>query len=69
MNTFAREYPAAVACFTDDLEALLNIHRVPVRHRIQVRTTNLGERSFAEERRRTKVIPRRNSRCSAPNSD
>jgi putative transposase len=29
-----------------------------VRHRIQVHTTNLAERSFAEERRRTKVIPR-----------
>jgi putative transposase len=57
-NTFAREYPAAVTCFTDDLEALLAIHRVPVRHRIRVRTTNLAERSFVEERRRTKVIPR-----------
>jgi transposase-like protein len=57
-NTYARDYPAAVACFTDDLDALLNIHRVPVRHRIRVRTTNLCERSFVEERRRTKVIPR-----------
>ena len=42
----------------DDLEALLAVHRVPVRHRIRVRTTNLAERSFEEERRRTKVIPR-----------
>ena len=57
-NTYAREYPAAVACFQDDLDALLAIHRVPVRHRIRVRTTNLAERSFEEERRRTKVIPR-----------
>ena len=57
-NTFRRDYPAAVACFEDDLEALLAIHRVPVRHRIRVRTTNLAERSFVEERRRTKVIPR-----------
>jgi transposase-like protein len=47
-----------MACLVDDLDALLNIHRVPVRHRINVRTTNLIERSFAEERRRTKVIPR-----------
>jgi putative transposase len=47
-----------VACFSDDLDALLAIHRVPVRHRIRVRTTNLAERSFVEERRRTKVIPR-----------
>jgi putative transposase len=58
INTCGRDYPAAVACFTDDLEALLAIHRVPVRHRIRVRTTNLAERSFVEERRRTKVIPR-----------
>ena len=58
VNTYRREYPAAVACFADDLEALLAIHRVPVRHRIRVRTTNLAERSFVEERRRTKVIPR-----------
>ncbi|MCA1695887.1 MAG: IS256 family transposase [Actinobacteria bacterium] len=57
-NTYRREYPAAVGCFTDDLDALLAIHRVPVRHRIRVRTTNLAERSFVEERRRTKVIPR-----------
>ena len=30
--------------------------KVPVRHRSNVRTTNLLERSFVEERRRTKVI-------------
>jgi putative transposase len=39
-STYARNYPAAAACLTDDLEALLAIHRVPVRHRIRVRTTN-----------------------------
>jgi putative transposase len=58
VNTHRHEYPAAVACFTDDMDALLATHRVPVRHRIRVRTTNLAERSFEEERRRTKVIPR-----------
>jgi transposase-like protein len=58
INTYRREYPAAITCFADDLDALLAIHRVPVRHRIRVRTTNLAERSFVEERRRTKVIPR-----------
>jgi len=57
-NTYAKRFPAAVACFEEDREALLAIHRVPVRHRIRVRTTNLAERSFEEERRRTKVIPR-----------
>jgi putative transposase len=57
-NTYRARFPAAVACFEDDREALLAIHKVPVGHRIRVRTTNLAERSFAEERRRTKVIPR-----------
>jgi putative transposase len=58
INTFRGPFPATVACFADDLDALLAIHRVPVRHRIRVRTTNLAERSFVEERRRTKVIGR-----------
>src|SRR5204863_2089721 len=58
VNAFGQRYPAAVACFADNLDALLAIHRVPVRHRIRVRTTNLAERSFVEERRRTKVIGR-----------
>jgi transposase-like protein len=57
-NTYRRSFPAAVACFEEDRAALLAMHRVPVRHRIRVRTTNLAERSFEEERRRTKVIPR-----------
>lgn len=57
-SIYARSFPAAISCFKDDREALLSIHRVPVRHRIRVRTTNLAERSFEEERRRTKVIPR-----------
>ena len=39
INIYGREYPAAVACFTEDLDALLAIHRVPVRHRIRVRTS------------------------------
>jgi transposase-like protein len=58
INRYRREFPSAVKCLADDLEALLAIHRIPVRHRINVRTTNLVERSFVEERRRTKVIPR-----------
>jgi transposase-like protein len=57
-NTYGAQFPSTVACFADDRDALLAIHRVPVRHRIRVRTTNLAERSFEEERWRTKVIPR-----------
>lgn len=52
-----REYPSLVVAFTEDLEALLAPLKLPVRHRKTVRTTNLIERSFEEERRRTKVIP------------
>jgi putative transposase len=55
---FRERYPAAMACLADDLEASLNHLKVPVRHRINVRTTNLLERTFEEERRRSKVIPR-----------
>jgi transposase-like protein len=62
---FARELPSAVACLEDDLEALLAIHRLPVRHRLACRTTNLIERSFEEERRRSKVIPRFSDERSA----
>jgi len=57
-NRYQDRFPAAVACFEEDREALLAIHKIPVRHRIRVGTTNLAEDSFQEERRRTKVIPR-----------
>lgn len=51
------EYPSLVKVFKDDIEALLGHLKVPLRHRKLVRTTNLIERSFVEERRRTKIIP------------
>jgi putative transposase len=58
IERFGDLYPAAIKSFADDLEASLAHLKLPVRHRINVRTTNLLERSFVEERRRTKVIPR-----------
>jgi transposase-like protein len=58
VNRYGDAFPAAVTCFTEDLDALLGHLRLPARHRIFCRTTNLIERSFEEERRRTKVIPR-----------
>src|SRR5215208_6834731 len=58
IERFGGPYPAAVKSFADDLEASLAHLKLPVRHRINVRTRNLLERSFVEERRRTKVIPR-----------
>jgi transposase-like protein len=54
-----------VACFTEDLEGLLAHLQLPAHHRIHCRTTNLIERSFEEERRRTKVIPRFTNERSA----
>jgi transposase-like protein len=55
---FQAEYPRAMRCFAEDLEASLAHLRVPPAHRKFVRTTNLIERAFEEQRRRTKVIPR-----------
>lgn len=55
---FEAQYPAAMRSFADDLPASLAHLRVPPSHRKFVRTTNLIERSFEEQRRRTKVIPR-----------
>ena len=41
VNRYRREFPAAIRCLEDDLDALLAVHRIPVRHRVNVRTTNL----------------------------
>lgn len=58
LERWSRELPSAAACVSEDLEALLALHRLPWRHRKFARTTNLIERSFVEERRRTKTLPR-----------
>lgn len=57
-NRFGGLYPAAVASFEDDLGACLQHLKCPARHRKYITTTNLVERSFGEEKRRSKVIPR-----------
>lgn len=48
---------SAVACFLDDFDACIAQLRFPIGHRVAIRTTNLLERLFEEERRRTKTIP------------
>src|SRR5512132_2049122 len=53
---FATELATAVRCFTDDFEACIAHLRMPVTHRRAIRTTNLLERLFVEERRRLKII-------------
>ena len=57
MKTWERELPSAATCFEDDFEACIAHLRLPIGHRRAIRTTNLLERMFGEERRRTKVIP------------
>jgi len=53
---FLQEYTDIT--FMDDWEASIAYLRCPSAHHKYIRTTNLLERSFLEERRRTKVIPR-----------
>jgi putative transposase len=45
------------ACFQDDFDACIAHLRMPIPHRRAIRTTNLLERLFVEERRRLKIIP------------
>jgi putative transposase len=56
IEKYKRDYPSLIASLSEDLEGILAHLRLPVLHRKSVRTTNLIERSFVEERRRTKVI-------------
>jgi transposase-like protein len=57
VSDYATELPSAVTCFSDDFEACIAHLRMPVNHRRAIRTTNLLERLFVEERRRLKIIP------------
>jgi hypothetical protein len=54
---YERDYPSATACFLDDFEACIAHLQLPIAHRRVTPTTNLLERAFGEERRRTKIIP------------
>jgi len=51
-------YPSAVTCFNDDLDACLQHLECPAKHRKHISSTNMIERSFGEQKRRSKVIPR-----------
>ena len=57
MNRLNSYQPSATACFGDDFEACIAHLRMPITHRRAIRTTNLLERLFVEERRRLKTIP------------
>lgn len=57
IETYSGHYPALIRSFTEDLDACLAHLDFPQAHRKYIRTTNLLERAFQEEKRRTKVIP------------
>jgi hypothetical protein len=57
MAEYAKSLPTAVKCFDDGFEACIAHLRLPVTHRRSIRTTNLIERLFGEERRRLKIVP------------
>jgi transposase-like protein len=65
INKYSEQFPSMVRCFCDDLEACLAHLRYPQCHRKYIRTTNLIERSFEEEKRRTKVFPQHQHEKSA----
>ncbi len=57
VDKYEKKFPEAMRILSEDLEACLTILKLPLKHRRVVRTTNLLERLFGENRRRTKVIP------------
>lgn len=57
VQKFGQEYPAAMAVLEEDFDACIAHLQFPKRHHKFIRTTNLLERLFLEERRRTKINP------------
>jgi transposase-like protein len=58
IKEYASVYPSAIKCFQEDLDNCLVYMDFPSGHHKYIRTTNLLERCFEEQKRRTKVIPR-----------
>jgi putative transposase len=57
IKRWQKKFPTAVACFEEDFEACIAHLVFPITHRRAIRSTNLLERLFEENRRRTKVLP------------
>ncbi len=57
IDKYADRYPSMIQCFNEDIEACLMHLKFPEEHRHFIRTTNLLERAFEEQKRRTKVFP------------
>ncbi|MEW6654703.1 MAG: transposase, partial [Bacteroidota bacterium] len=64
IEEYSEKYPSAMKCFNDDLESCITHLKYPLGHRRYIRTTNLLERSFEEQKRRTKVFPQHQSERS-----
>lgn len=56
LTRFSKSYPTAVRCFEEDFDACIAHLHCPPAHRRIIRTTNLLERLFLEERRRTRAV-------------
>jgi transposase-like protein len=54
---YKQRFPSAMKCLADELEACLQVLRLPKVHHRRLRTSNRLERTFGEKKRRTKVIP------------
>lgn len=57
IERYGKDLPSALQCFVEDFEACIVHLKYPLGHRKTIRTTNLLERLFEEERRRTKILP------------
>jgi transposase-like protein len=55
VETYEGRFPSAVSCFLEDFAACTAHLRLPPAHRKVARTTNLLERLFREERRRSRA--------------
>ena len=53
---YKKQHPSAVRCFEEDFDACVAHLHCPPAHRKVIRTTNLLERLFGEERRRMKAV-------------
>jgi putative transposase len=58
IDEYAEKYPSAIKCLQEDFEACIQHMAFPAGHQKHIMTTNLLERAFGEQKRRTKIIPR-----------
>lgn len=65
VNSYSPQLPSLVNCFIEDLASCLTHLKYPMIHRKFIRTTNLIERAFEEQKRRTKVLPQHENEQAA----